>query len=328
MSAATLVTADWHHTEKPKDRYRFDAMDFICQLIDKHEVKQLVMLGDLAHNKDHHPAALVNDIVDLLYDISKTCDVYVDQGNHDIAADTPFFQFVRWLPDVHWIRRPTFRHLDGIGPVGFLPHTRDYEKDWKDLYSRWEGCAIIFAHNAFEGAISETGKKLERTIPLNIFPPGIQIISGDVHKPQKYGDLIYVGAPYTQKYGDDYEPRVLLIQDGKIESIEVPGPQKRLFEVSSLEELDENLLECSQEDMIKVRYHLKTADRDKWPELVATVKKHNPGVILQPILEKRELARLPVQSSKNDKELVKEYGKQQKLSPEAMVTGYELINEH
>jgi DNA repair exonuclease SbcCD nuclease subunit len=328
-----LVTADWHLTEQRKDRYRFRAMEFIAEQVDKHEVDQLIILGDLTHNKNHHPDTLVNDIVDLLQGLSCLCEVYIPQGNHDyIEADTPFFHFVRWLKNVHWIQRPMTTQLKGLGRVCFLPHTRDHQKDWAGVKDVWDDCDLIFAHNAFEGARSENSSLLHG-IPLDIFPRDVPIISGDIHKPQRLQQLTYVGSPYTQKYGDNYEPRVLLLHDldestrPGIESIPVPGPQKRLIELYE-GRMDFAKYQNYKDDMVKVRVHLTNKEREEWPTIRDNIKKWFSDVVVEPILERT--APLPWEETatlKDDKELIREYGVQQKLSREAMDVGYGLSDE-
>ena len=57
-----LVTADLHLSEKPRDGYRFAAMERIAELIEKHKPSTLLLLGDLTESKDYHPALLVNDV--------------------------------------------------------------------------------------------------------------------------------------------------------------------------------------------------------------------------------------------------------------------------
>ena len=267
-----LVTSDWHLSELPKDQYRFGAIEFFAQLIEERGIDQHIILGDLTHNKNYHPDTLVNDVVEVLHALSSLCPIDILQGNHDyVEAATPFFHFVRLLKDVSWIRLPTIKHIPGIGKCCFLPHTRDYRKAWIGVKSQWHDVDMIFAHNAFEGAVGDNGYKLEG-IPLDIFPAGVQIISGDVHSPQSIGDnFMYAGAPYTQKYGDDYVPRVLIIADGTIESVEVPGPQKRLYDIFNLKQL-QDLPFPYYADMVKVRYHLSAKERGRWPEIKEEIK--------------------------------------------------------
>src|SRR5205814_1607714 len=89
----------------------------------------------------------------------------------------------------------------------FLPHTNNYKRDWKGLdFSKYQW---IFAHNTFQGA--NIGPRRLEGIPTSIFPRNAKVISGDIHVPQHFGPIEYVGAPYRIDFGDDYEPRVLFL---------------------------------------------------------------------------------------------------------------------
>ncbi len=321
-----LVTADWHLTDNARDRYRFKALEFILDLVAKRHVERFIMLGDLTHNKNYHSDVLTNDVVGYLHEFARLCPVYILQGNHDyIEADTAFFQFVRFIRDVHWVWKPCIIPITGLGDCCFLPHTRDHKKDWIDISSVWGKSNLIFAHNAFEGAVAESGKRLSG-IPLNVFP-NIQVISGDIHEPQTLGDdrLIYVGSPFTQKFGDNFEPRVLLIDNGEVQSISVPGPQKRLFDIMHVSQLKN--LKYNKDDMIKVRYHLHADERDTWSETKKQIQEFFGGnAQIQPVLEQVELPQQRTTlTNKDDKQLVRNFGEQQRASPGTMVTGYELL---
>lgn len=220
-----LCTADWQLCDNPRDRYRTDfVLTQLPALIEKYKVDQLLVLGDLTEQKDSHPAPLVNDIVGAFYELSNMCEIIILQGNHDILhAAHPFFRFLDCFKDISWITVPTERDN-----CLYLPHTRDHKKDWKGL--NFKDKDFIFAHNIFEG-VKANGQALAG-IPRNIFPKDVCCISGDVHEPQTIanGKIIYVGSPCLCDFGDDYEPRVLLLDDLTIKSIKVKGVQKRLIQ--------------------------------------------------------------------------------------------------
>jgi hypothetical protein len=121
---------------------------------------------------------------------------------------------------------------------------------------------------------------------------------------------------------------VLLIPDqGVFQSIPVPGPQKRLIELQS-GRMDFAQYQKYKDDMVKVRVHLTNKEREEWPTIRDNIKKWFSDVVVEPILERT--APLPWEETatlKDDKELIREYGVQQKLSREAMDVGYGLSNE-
>ena len=221
-----LITSDWQLADGARDRYRLDfVVKTLSALIEKSKPDQLLVLGDITESKDSHPASLVNEIVNAFCSMAEYCEIVVLQGNHDFLHNAhPFFAFLENFKGIHWISKTEI--LDNCL---YLPHTRDYKKDWKGI--DFKGHDFIFAHNIFTGVNTQTGHALAG-IPPSIFPEDAQVISGDVHEPQTLADgkIIYVGSPTLTDFGDNYQPRVLLLDDLQIKSIKVYGQQKRLVQ--------------------------------------------------------------------------------------------------
>ena len=253
-----LVTSDWQLADNARDRYRLDFVkNEIPRLIDKNKVDQLLMLGDLTEAKDNHPAPLVNEIVETFSILSKMTQVVVLQGNHDfVAKQHPYFEFLGVL-GVQWISQPCVS-LNCL----FLPHTRDHKKDWSgvDLGADYD---FIFAHNIFTGT-KANGQTLSG-IPTNIFREDAFVISGDVHEPQAFGPITYVGAPYLCDFGDAYDPRVLLLDSLNAKSVRVYGPQKRVVECVWPDEPDGD--QADPGDIVKVKVYLKMEHVAGWPKI-------------------------------------------------------------
>lgn len=218
-----LISSDWQLTDNPRDKYRTDwVVNELPKLIDKYKPDQLLVLGDLTESKDAHPAPLVNEIVNCFCSLAESVEIVVLQGNHDfLHNEHPFFAFLENFKSIHWISKPEV--LDGCL---YLPHTRDYKKDWKGI--NFNGHDFILAHNTFAGT-KVNGQELSG-IPTDIFPENCCVVSGDVHEPQQVGPIIYVGSPFLVDFGDDFQPRVLLLEDLKVKSIKVSGLQKRVIE--------------------------------------------------------------------------------------------------
>lgn len=284
-----LVTSDWHLTDDPRDAYRHDwVKGELVRLVQKHKPDELLMLGDLTEHKGGHSAELVNQIAGYLYVLSQHCNVYVMRGNHDgYTADRSFFEFVKFIPRIKFFDRPNADVLS-IGNCCFLPHTRNHKEDWEAVslapFQRDWRTGFIFAHNTFHGAFlgHETTAK---GIPLDVFPKKAMVISGDVHVPQDLPPVTYVGAPYTVYFGDEYRPRVLLLQrkngvPGITESIKCTGPQKRVLQINKTGKVPEiemdhpfqNLF-INKGDMVKVRINWEDRDIAKFPEFRESVHK-------------------------------------------------------
>ncbi len=326
----TLVVGDPHLNDNPRDRYRHEFQKQLRAMVKKHDVNLTIILGDLTDVKDYHGSWLVNEIVGHLWKLSQLCEVIVLKGNHDyINPDTPFFKFLGKIEDIEWINEPTNSNRS-FGRMLFLPHTNNYEKDWRYVFSG-EQFDWVFAHNTFEGA--QVGARRLEGIPLSIFPKNVQIISGDIHYPQTIGNLTYVGAPYTCHFGDAYDPRVLLIDDEKhlyqVHSIPCSGVQKRLIEIKSLKELD---MYDTGEDILKIRYILPSSKSDKWPDIKAEIKewgKGQPFTIesIHPVMEHEGTDAIVRArgSRKSDADLIKEYVKRTGASEPTLKTGLKLI---
>ena len=259
-----LVVGDLHLSADPRERYRLDfALNEIPKLDDTYKPDQIILLGDLCHEKDNHPASLVNEIVDLFARLAKQVEIIILQGNHDFShVGHPYFQFLKNIKGITWVGRPTV-----IAGSLFLPHTRDYNRDWAKVDFR--GHDFIFAHNIFTGAAAG-GQKLSG-IPVNALPKIARVISGDVHEPQTFGQITYVGAPYLCTYGEDYEPRVLLLTGVEVQSLRVGGPQKRLInvsvaEVNGIRELlfDDSIRSARPGDFCKIRVTLPMKFKADW----------------------------------------------------------------
>lgn len=247
----TLVTADLHLSDNPRDAYRLAFMDRLPDMLEEHDATRLLVLGDLTEAKDGHKAWLVNEIVDRFAALAALVDVVILKGNHDyLREDVPFYRFLGHLSRVRWINVPTSLRLRGLGRCLFIPHTTNWPDDLEAKDADW-----IFCHQTFDGADAGHGRSLPG-ISHEAFPRGSRVVAGDVHVPQKIGPVTYAGAPCLVDFGDDYDPRVLILDGNKMRSVPYEGPQKRLVSISS-EDVEDHLESAlpglNAGDVVKVR---------------------------------------------------------------------------
>jgi len=327
----TLVAGDLHLNDNPRDHYRHEFQKQLRTLVKYHHIKKTIILGDLTDAKDYHSSWLVNEIVGHIDALASLCNVIVLKGNHDyVDPTTPFFKFLSKIPNVRWINEPTYDCLP-FGGAWFLPHTNDYKRDWKDIFTG-KRCEWIFAHATFEGA--QVGPRRLDGIPLDIFPRNCKIISGDIHYPQTVGkNLTYVGAPYTCHFGDSYKPRVLPIGDnGEIRSILCQGVQKRLVKIGSLKELDK-FTRAAPGDIVQIKYELPSSKTDKWPiiknEIREWAKEHKYAIdTIRPTIERDPGATMKNRGGrKPDNELMEEYAKRTGAPSSVLKIGLELMKD-
>jgi predicted phosphodiesterase len=257
-----LITADLHLSERLVDKYRRDGLETVRRIGREHDVECFFILGDLTERKDQHSAWLVNTVVDEILAFREIAPVIILRGNHDyINEEHAFFTFLNEFEDVAFMNYPQKMNWPFMDiTIEFIPHGHDMvaqlDKAKADL---------VLTHGTFDGALSN-GQKL-----MGITRKVIRqrTISGDVHVPQSFGELTYVGAPYPIDFGDTYEPRVLLLDPaaGKgIQSIPVPGPRKRTITLSG-DKWEFEQLDVRSGDMLKLRVELNTEDYARWSEL-------------------------------------------------------------
>jgi predicted phosphodiesterase len=324
-----LILSDPHLNDLVRDEYRHKFFTRLPDLARKHKVDEVMILGDITDQKDRHPARLVNRIVDHLFALAAPVrQVTILQGNHDyLNPEWPFFGFINKIPNVRWINVVQSR-----GDDLYLPHTSNHVKSWSPENVQMEGWDYIFAHNTFAGAVSEAGFKMVDGIPLDVFPRGAKVISGDVHVPQKLGCVTYVGAPYTINFGDQFEPRVLLL-DKELRSLPVEGPRKRLLEVTAGGKLTKPI-GASEGDMLKIRVRLNFEQAAKWWEFRQATYKwgekyglvvENVEPILQVDVNRTHILTTRGAQHKSDADLLRAYAKRFGVDDLTLQVGLKLL---
>lgn len=333
-----LVTADLHFTDNPRDDYRHKFQRWLRDTVRERKPNLVIILGDLTEAKDYHSASLVNKVVDHIYRLSRLAPVIILRGNHDGRyADNAYWAFLHRIDGVSWIGEPRYasdlEYAAGAGLKGlFLPHSTSPTRDWAGLDLNQP---LIFAHNTFAGADGGRGRKLAGIEAP--FPPGASVVSGDVHIPQTFGKITYVGAPYTVDFGDDFNPRLLMVVNGgtsngglwRLKSIPCEGPQKRLVEINAPTELAKQR-HLYKGDIVKVRLKIAAGDYPRWPEwrdkIYAWCEKRGLIAYPQAVFDTKPKARLKkVVDVKTDEELLTAYAKRQGLDAATLKTGLNLM---
>lgn len=257
-----LLVGDTHLTDRPRDAYRFGIFDQIAKWQAKYTPDRTFIMGDLCDQKDKHSSKLVNRIVS---ELSKLQNVRILMGNHDyIDRETPYFQFLSKLENIHFIDKPFLS-----GGVCAVPHCRSQQEldDSFKEFQKHSGIKIVLLHNTFTGAVSETGTALSGLIYRNEWPrPTYGVYAGDVHKPQHAGVVTYVGAPYHIRFGDDYEPRCILIGAGRDGDLMTDFPRKWKLNIQHVDEIlaDDKL---AHGDQVKVTVNLFREEISEWREI-------------------------------------------------------------
>ena len=257
-----LITSDIHLSDRPRDAYRFGLFKWLAKQQAKYNTTSTFILGDLTQEKDNHSATLVNHTIDEMTQLRPP--IYILRGNHDgYSPDDPFFRFLNCIEGFNFVS------VASIGNGDFpslIPHCRT-QREFDEI------CQVIcrpgkpvMLHQTFEGAIAETGVKLNGLKPtvLKATNPS-QVWSGDVHKPQRQGIVTYIGSPYHVRFGDDFEPRVLLVKGDRATNLYFDAPRKWMLRVRSAAQIKQHK-RLLKGDQIKVILELNREEALDWQQ--------------------------------------------------------------
>jgi DNA repair exonuclease SbcCD nuclease subunit len=324
MSA--IVTADTHWNDNPRDESRWGLLDWLATDV---QADELFILGDLTVAKNNHPARMVNRLVDQFVKLSQHYKhIYILKGNHDYTdPDCPFFGFLEHnANNISFIREPLERGMT-IGSWVFMPAGTNWQEHQFRLLNK-----KVFAHVTFDGSISETGYQLTGVSPHFVREARATVIAGDVHKRQTLlnGAIEYVGAPYHIHFGDDYEPRVMLIQnDGSRSNLFFPSPRKFTQVIKSLAELYRIAIKPG--DQIKIIAQMRRADLPDWKNWRDAIKEqadkegwrlYGPELKLQPTTPDEKVTE---SARRSNETLVEDYATRQKAGKAHLEIGQILL---
>lgn len=317
-----LLTSDTHFSDRPRDSHRFGLLRWLAQQQELHNVDATFLLGDLTEFKDRHSSKLVNQTIDELTRLRPP--VYILRGNHDgLNPDNPFFKFLNCIEGMHFIIAPEEAMLG----VFMIPHQRT-QAEFDGACSIIKPKGQVMLHQTFDGAIAETGSRLTG---LSVSPVAskrpVAVWAGDVHKPQQIGPVVYLGAPYHVRFGDNYTPRVLLVKDQDQTDLHFPSPSKWALQLTSAE-LPERV---RKGDQVKIFLMLTREEVTEWPalktKLLEACKERGcevHGLELEIIGSEPERAR-GKSASVTPADVLKAYCKAEKVGAAVKQTGIDLL---
>jgi len=339
--------SDLHLTDNPKDEYRWGIFDFLKTLV--YASTPVLILGDLTDAKDKHNSVLVNRIVSKLMFLSLNVGpVFILCGNHDyLVPSSPFFNFLNNCEDITFVTSPTLQNVGYFGNILFLPATPSPTTVWEEIFSSKGQINIqnnltlishvhmIVMHQTVSGAVVENGTAMPSGLPATYFTEKnlqMPVYSGDIHVPQKIGNIEYVGAPYPIHFGDKFKGRVICITNkGVPEDHFYETIQRKTIVIKSLKELEES--QINPGDQIKIRVQMEERSIEAWEafKLGATQwsqKQQAQLYGIEPILITEPKPSLqPPPISITPIEILQEYAAKRNVSTELLSIGKALITD-
>jgi len=274
-----LLFSDPHFVDVPSEEYRWTFLEeTLPRICEEQKVSDVFCLGDLTDRRDRHSGRLVNRLVQGL----RRLGISTLMGNHDAPLDkNPYWNFLNDSETVdltvpsYYIIKPEIVQWSNKQFL-FLPYSSNPVIDWAPFDLASFDC--LFMHQTVEGALIERDRRIDAASAhkLPTLPSNVPIYSGDVHRPQTMGNLVYVGTPYPTRFGEDWPGRVLIIDTNNpmdYKAIDVPGARKIILDLNpaNMEGKLRNL-DLKPGDQVRVRYNLSTSLLTSWSEDEPAIK--------------------------------------------------------
>jgi DNA repair exonuclease SbcCD nuclease subunit len=196
----------WHNTVL--DFAKWSSQKFL-----EKGINDIIICGDIFHNRSEISVATL-DTAKKFFDYFKDFQLYILAGNHD-----SFFK--------NHSKVNSISLLDGWSNIKIIDNdvTEIKIKDkkavlvpWGTNYENIPVADIIFGHFEIVSFYMNTYKVCEHGMSSNdLFKKAKTIVSGHFHKKdhRKYdnGEIVYLGSPYQQNFGDTLDERGIYIYD-------------------------------------------------------------------------------------------------------------------
>jgi DNA repair exonuclease SbcCD nuclease subunit len=262
-----LFTSDFHLTSLPRDEYRWEIFPWLKRRAIRKKVDAVFILGDLTDRKDQHPATLTNRLITELRSLSEAAEVVILKGNHDyIDPDLPYFGFLNSERMSYFSVPGIFRSSDDVTFL-LLPHTNRFRgknknRAWKEW--KFDDYDFVLLHQSVTGSRAASGKILEG-VPVSTFKGDTTFIAGDIHPPQKIGQVHYCGSPHPLNFGDNFDPRVLYWNGSELKSLRRFCIKKAQLFITDPKDIKR--ADVSGGDQVRVTLELPRSQFHEWKKL-------------------------------------------------------------
>jgi len=184
-----------------KDFFREWYIPFLKDNIQKGDI--LFILGDWFDNRQLLDIYVMNNSIDIIFELSKIIPIYFLTGNHDIYkkydTDVNSIAAFKFIPNVTVFEKPIII-TNKDSKILILPWIGNKEDE--ENYIRANKFDYVFAHIDMSGFRYDNGKEITTAADFSNFKEIKKLFSGHIHKRQERKNLIYLGSPYHTKRGD------------------------------------------------------------------------------------------------------------------------------
>lgn len=206
-----LVIGDLHFQDNGEVDFFNLFISKIDDLLATGKYDHVVLLGDVCHKFKHTDRATQTLVCSLFSTITKTAQLYVLVGNHDMDDSQQFLTenhilgpYKKW-PKVTIVDRPIRKKIGRIVAVlcPYVPKGRLVEAldtvEWKDAN-------VILCHQEMLGCKMGATESIDGDHWNKKWPA---LISGHIHDRQQIGNVYYTGTPYDLGWQENEKRYVL-----------------------------------------------------------------------------------------------------------------------
>ena len=244
-------------------------------------INDIIICGDIFHNRSEISVSTL-DVAKKFFDYFKDFQIYILAGNHDsYFKDNSEINSISILDG--W---PNIKIVDKKPEEIKLKNKKGVLVPWGTEYENIPNADVIFGHFEIVSFYMNTYKMCEHGISSNdLFKKSKTIVSGHFHKKdhRKYdnGEIIYLGSPYQQNFGDSLDERGIYIYDIEENNFEFIANDisPKYFKISTSKILNDDNVDVLKDKIENNHISLiidSPLDGDKITLLSSKIQKHLP----------------------------------------------------
>ena len=165
----------------------------------KHNIEYLIIAGDFFHTRKSLNQKVIDTSLQIIHSLKNTFKkIYIIVGNHDLyfneSMEVCSLSIFYGMSHVKTIKKPYY--LDNITLLPWLFDKKELDNEKKN--------EILIGHFEINGiTLNASGTIAEGyNLSMKDFSNFDLVLSGHFHKPGKYGNIYYLGAPFQHNFND------------------------------------------------------------------------------------------------------------------------------
>ena len=261
-----LLTSDLHiHPHHGNNLFidvGVDYLQYIYEYCLKNDIINLFLLGDIFHTSSKINIEVFIPVFEQMEKMSRDLKITIIPGNHELLAKNKKTILNALSPFATIYNEYEFIDTDNGSRFHFLPFARRIEED---AMSIGDCDNILFTHIDIAG-FKMTFTKDSKGMKQDFFKDFHTVFSGHFHLHQNMRNIVYIGSPYQQNFGEVGQRKGFAVYDDSSktwEEIEYKNAPK--FKVLTPEQ---SLTEDLSNTFIKLKIDKKIDNLSKLREIL------------------------------------------------------------